>query len=383
MGLGLPLLGVLTVPQFRAILAHEFAHYYGGDTRLGPWLYRTRNGMVRTIKALGEPSALLRALSGFVIVRLLHSLVVTLLVAYWKVFLRVTQFMARKQEFRADELACRIAGSSHLIDGLRMLHSSANVLPAYWASEVSPVVNAGFRPPLATGFAAFVAAPGVSRVMADALEKQLQEEKTQAFDSHPPLRERIAKADKWGFAGTQPGSQDINPALCLIGELDAAEILLLELMNPALKDKNLQSISWDGIKDQVLRASWQKRVTSLSSLLQPITVETIPEELRDLHKIGSQIPDPPGMLLTHEQRVQRALELLGVALGLVMLDHGWQMVAGPGVFYLVLNSEVANPVQLVSELASAKITAQDWRVRMSEMGILGCSLARNASAAEA
>src|SRR6266853_1614359 len=36
MGVGLPLLGALNISQFRAILAHEFAHYYGGDTRLGP-----------------------------------------------------------------------------------------------------------------------------------------------------------------------------------------------------------------------------------------------------------------------------------------------------------------------------------------------------------
>src|SRR5215831_15860509 len=34
LAIGLPLLGALTVAQFRAILAHEFAHYYGGDTRL-------------------------------------------------------------------------------------------------------------------------------------------------------------------------------------------------------------------------------------------------------------------------------------------------------------------------------------------------------------
>jgi Zn-dependent protease with chaperone function len=30
MGLGLPLLSILTIAQFRAVLAHEFAHYYGG-----------------------------------------------------------------------------------------------------------------------------------------------------------------------------------------------------------------------------------------------------------------------------------------------------------------------------------------------------------------
>src|SRR6266566_7859504 len=38
MVLGLPLMQVMTVSQMRAVLAHEFGHYYGGDTRLGPWI---------------------------------------------------------------------------------------------------------------------------------------------------------------------------------------------------------------------------------------------------------------------------------------------------------------------------------------------------------
>lgn len=47
MGLGLPLLSLLTVSQFRAVLAHEFAHYYGGDTSLGPWVYKTKTSIIR------------------------------------------------------------------------------------------------------------------------------------------------------------------------------------------------------------------------------------------------------------------------------------------------------------------------------------------------
>src|SRR5438046_2536125 len=41
MVLGLPLMQALTVNEMRAVLAHEFGHYHGGDTSLGPWTYRT------------------------------------------------------------------------------------------------------------------------------------------------------------------------------------------------------------------------------------------------------------------------------------------------------------------------------------------------------
>src|SRR5262249_56977700 len=36
MGIGLPLLGALNVSEFRAVLAHEFGHYYGGGDHPRP-----------------------------------------------------------------------------------------------------------------------------------------------------------------------------------------------------------------------------------------------------------------------------------------------------------------------------------------------------------
>ena len=53
MGIGLALLASVTTVQFRAVLAHEFGHYYGGDTKLGPWVYKARLAMIRTVEGLG------------------------------------------------------------------------------------------------------------------------------------------------------------------------------------------------------------------------------------------------------------------------------------------------------------------------------------------
>src|SRR5437867_9295895 len=54
MGLGLPLFQIVSIPEFEAILAHEFGHYHAGDTRLGPWVYKTRSGIGRTIGNLAR-----------------------------------------------------------------------------------------------------------------------------------------------------------------------------------------------------------------------------------------------------------------------------------------------------------------------------------------
>ena len=48
MGLGLPLMRILTCSQLSAVPAHEFGHYHGGDTKIGPWIYKTRTAIGRT-----------------------------------------------------------------------------------------------------------------------------------------------------------------------------------------------------------------------------------------------------------------------------------------------------------------------------------------------
>ena len=60
MGLGLPLLQTLGVRELRAVLAHEFGHYHGGDTKLGPWIYKTRAAIGRTLQGLAGYSAMLQ-----------------------------------------------------------------------------------------------------------------------------------------------------------------------------------------------------------------------------------------------------------------------------------------------------------------------------------
>jgi Zn-dependent protease with chaperone function len=39
MGIGLPLLELLSVDDLRAVIAHEFGNYVSVDTRLGPWIF--------------------------------------------------------------------------------------------------------------------------------------------------------------------------------------------------------------------------------------------------------------------------------------------------------------------------------------------------------
>jgi Zn-dependent protease with chaperone function len=104
MGLGLPLLAALNVSQFRAILAHEFAHYYGGDTSLGPWLRRAQMTMVRTFQNMGSIGQV--RLPG--LVAIFYTVIFKVLHWYWLLFLRAINFVSPQ-----TGVSCRRTGVRH------------------------------------------------------------------------------------------------------------------------------------------------------------------------------------------------------------------------------------------------------------------------------
>ena len=125
MGLGLPLLQAVSVSEMRAIVAHEFGHYFGGDVKLGPVIYRTREALVRTVIALHQHSGFLQKPFEW----------------YAALFFRVTHAVSRHQELQADALAARIAGADALARGLRTVHGAGLAFGTYWAQEVAPVLG--------------------------------------------------------------------------------------------------------------------------------------------------------------------------------------------------------------------------------------------------
>src|ERR1044071_7137282 len=113
MGIGLPLLRTLQVDELRAVLAHEMGHFYAGDTRLGPWIYKTRGGVIRTVVNLARATQSNEHWIAWVFV-------VVQAPFRWFLtgFMRVSQAISRAQEFSADALAVRTEGARGEIGGL-------------------------------------------------------------------------------------------------------------------------------------------------------------------------------------------------------------------------------------------------------------------------
>jgi Zn-dependent protease with chaperone function len=362
MGLGMPLLSILTISQFRAVLAHEFAHYYGGDTSLGPWIYKTQTAIARIFQNIGSLGQLARV----AVLGVMYLVVSTLMKWYFKLFLRAINLVSRKKEHRADELACLIAGREPLIDGLRAIHGAALAWPSYWKTELAPMLNDGAVPGIGDGFARFLAVPKISEQIQQNLEKEIREGKTNPYNSHPPLRDRIAAVEKLP-AGVIP--EDRNPARSLLDQAEALELRYLEKMNPDIKPGTLQCVSWDEVGTRVTIPAWRNFTAEYSSALEGVTAESLPDQIPKLRQIGSGIRDPKGMLLDPEQRTRRAGLLFGAGLSLALVDLGWTLHSGPGVFHLQRGPEQLNPFLVIEQLMSGKLTGADWMIQCSALGI--------------
>ncbi len=371
-GLGLPLLQMLTIAQFRAVLAHEFAHYYAGDTRLGPWVYNTRQAIVRVYENMGKKSDVLSFLRRWAVVAAPYMLLMGAMRMYWEVFMRITQSISRRQEFRSDELACHIAGSQPLIEGLESINRCQSALKTYWNSVVFPVAVGGFQPQIADGFMRFMNAPHVAKATSDYLAKQTAIAKPSPMDTHPPLSQRIEKAKLYNLrapdlAGQSAGSE--LPMISLIDELPPLEAGLLKRFVPALVKADLKTVTWDSTGMEVYVPRWRKQVESHFEFLSTSTLKDLPGLVKEPREISNKVANPPGMMLNQAQRDAKAYEVLYCAVALSLIDHGWALQTQPGFLYLECADGKFDPGGPISALKAGKLSAQDWEADCAKRGI--------------
>lgn len=356
MGLGLPLIRVLTRSEFRAVLAHEFGHYHAGDTSLGPWIHKTRSAIGRTVQSLAAQGSLLQLP----------------FLWYGQLYLRVTLAVSRRQEFVADALASSIAGSAPLASGLRKVHGSGAVFGAFWSGECLPVLNAGFRPPIAEGFATFLQAGSIANTVEEHLRESLETGHRTPYDSHPPLRERLE-----AVAALPPGDlpQEDPSAIQFLDNVPELEgALLITLAGPECARK-IQPLSWDEVGQRVYLPSWALLVKANASILSGMTPESLPRIASDIEGFSARVVGPDGSPPTSDIRPALADAVIGAALSIHLVRRGALIETRPGDPIVLRHpSTTLAPFSLLGELAAQKIPEQEWQATLDRLGIRGLDL---------
>jgi Zn-dependent protease with chaperone function len=350
-GIGLPLLAVLTKDEARAVVAHEMGHHIAGDLRLGPWVHRTRNAIARAVERLEGSSFFLHLP----------------FVAYSGLFLKTSVRVSRAQELQADAVSAKVTGALVTASALRKTEALSLVWDTYFSSEVLPLLSRGRNPPLLEGFERYREATEVPTTPAfEALQAARERARhTHAEDTHPPLEERLA-------ALGEPAAMSLRGpnALALLDDPREEEARVLRLLLLKERQSEMKPISWDAIVDEVWLPGWRDAISTHEKALERMApMRLIPavldrwEELAEATRRGLAILSPAA-----ERR--RVTGLLGMWLCVSLANRGFRIEAPPGwAVRAEKESTVVEPFAVVTAMSKGKTAATDWGSRCDEWGL--------------
>lgn len=365
LGLGLPLLATLTVDEVRAVIAHELGHFHGGDTKVGPWLYHVRYGLLRTIanlhrtaKYVGEDFGPFAAVLGFVSMPFERFTVA---------FLRNTAGLSRAQEWRADALAVRHVGSEAMAGALEKLHGLSSPFRQFVSSHVEPLVERGRRPPIVEGFREFLAVQAAAPSGADDLVIESVDE-VDPYDTHPPLAERVARARDRAVSPAEP---DARPASVLVRDLDWVERKLLH-HGRGTRDE-LEPVAWADA-GEVHVARWREVVAREAHAMAGVSMDRIPRgravRAHEEARCGRRLVEVSDAMLFF-----RVGERWSAAIIVALVDLGWTLSVGLGAPVVLRWGDLEfQPRREVAAWMSGDTSEDEWSARAVQIGLAGVDL---------
>jgi Zn-dependent protease with chaperone function len=352
-GIGLPLLHVLTVSEFRGVVAHEFGHFCNEDTIFGAWTYRTWKSITIAVEGLKE-----------------HEVLRLPFVFYAKLFLRVATKVSRHQEYLADRIAVRIAGHTPFVRALRRLEPCSMLYGYYWTTHVGPALREGFLPPLLEGFDLLLRSRK-GRLMARALQRLASE--PSEFDSHPPTEERIRAL------GEPPGEEppeDQRKAISLIRDPEGWEKALFAHALGTQILASLKPASWEVIGEEKTLRRWRYLLeigeSRAQALLRGLRIRELANRLPDLEQARKQGLPPFRVRDIDESQLDR--ELVTAVLGLTLHRRGWTVRALPGTFPVLVHGARCLDLKYVFGLAAKTFSPEEWSGLCDELGIADLEL---------
>lgn len=348
--LGLPLVAGLSVGELRSVLAHELGHYGGGHTQLSAVTYRAKLALQLS---MGQDR------------------VFGVLSAWAHLYALVAASQSRDHERFADEVAVAAAGQDAARRALLRIGPVGEAWADYLTSYVSLAVMAERTPPLLEGFRAYLNHPRRVHELRD-LEKVLAErEPTSVFDSHPPVRERVA-----AMASLSSGDVPIDerPGWTLLtGVSEEAASRLLGVHGPLTTWEELVPLSGPA---QVRRyADALRHAGRVSKVGETLSDVLAALERGDLRKLTGR---PVDASLTDEQvqdaAVETVTELLACAVAdqLVTANRAVLELNWGGLLLLRLPDGAAiYPDDLVAPAVRDANRVPEVRLRLQAIGVDG------------
>ncbi|MCA9039636.1 MAG: M48 family metalloprotease [Planctomycetaceae bacterium] len=211
--IGMCSLHTLTILEFQAILAHEYAHFGHGDTKISRLIHQVMLSMAQTLETMAQTGGWLRLINP----------IYWFLFLYFKTFSLMTAGYSRSQEYLADRMAIAIYGSNTFKKALIKVATEATVMEeCLMQREFDAIAEMNFKKTNAYEENRHFMATHLDGRRVKKLYKRIVNEPGSIFSSHPTIRERV-NATK-GINEVTDSTR--KPAVALIRNLRATEISL-------------------------------------------------------------------------------------------------------------------------------------------------------------
>jgi Zn-dependent protease with chaperone function len=226
--LGMPSVVGLSVQETRSILAHEYGHFSDRDTAWTALTYRAGAAVADTLaelKGVGGTLTPMELLVWFNPARWVLSL-------YMRLYAYVTSGFSRMREVFADQTAIRLYGAPAFVDGLRQVVANDTLFHSVCVPRMLNMAreDGALKDLYAELEHARCTAP--ASAVAE-IHYHTRAERWARYDSHPPIGQRIAYAER--LASAQPiAPQDERQLAELFSSWRRRATQLSELANARL-----------------------------------------------------------------------------------------------------------------------------------------------------
>lgn len=338
LALGLPLLHCLTLAELRSVLAHEFGHYAGGDTRIGGLVYRVRIAVQEIVESLDGASNV-SASSDFAAFALLFGAVRYPFLRFGHFYVRFTFALSRAQELAADALAAQLEGVEVLTRSLKKIRGASVAFDKFMQGEVIPLLQQGYLPPIGPGLSRFLDTPAVVQQLERHFAR-LEEDTEEAFDSHPPLSVRVTHAKGLGLRPPRQNSTVEGLAFELLTHRPELEMMMVDRW---VKGAPLKRVTWEDA-GPIFERAYRHQAAIVAPSLEGQTPATLPRERNAVLALLGNLPQP---MDDEELRYVASVTWLPVIITL-LLDAGFSVQSELGKpLTLMRGDEVYEPVLLL------------------------------------
>ncbi len=219
LAIGAPLLPQLALAEFKAVLAHEFAHFSGNDTAYSRFVvpvYKSLHSAILDLAGMsGGGSMWAMALS---LLLLIPNVFLQIFLTY---FATIDNMLSRSRELRADWIAAKHYGKKNVESMLRTIVQ---------ISEHFSEINATLGSENKNIFTKYQAQLKKDRKTLDTYIQKAMVEEENEFNSHPTLATRLAS-----LPDVQSSESSVKMTM-ILKELEEEEHVLSDLFQGKLRE---------------------------------------------------------------------------------------------------------------------------------------------------